>query len=78
MYVGRQVGAGKIVSRRGSEEVTSGDLAEFGKVRCLWQFYRSGILVGYETHTQKERERVRGFPGVAIETPRGLAAGTPT
>jgi hypothetical protein len=36
-----------------------------------------GYSWGYETQTQRERAPVRAFPGVAIETPRGIAAGEP-
>ena len=51
------------------------NVAESGKVDGLCRPCRSAILVGYEKHAQKETAPVRGLPGAAIETPRGIAAG---
>ena len=53
------------------------ELAASGKIRRLCWFCRSAILGVYEKHTRKERERVPGFTGVAVENIRGLAVGDP-
>jgi hypothetical protein len=68
MYVARDVLASKT---RGENEW---EVSAPGRFAGLCQFSPSVILGAYEKHTQQERERVRGFTGVAVKNIRGLAA----